>query len=128
MVPVRGVNRYRRRRRHRPHSSDRRRHQPRHHRQALLFADEKEPYHGSGSRWFHTIGYGAGTDPGGSSDCADGTTYGKRLGVNFYVDVSDDSNQAYAPYGATHPCPGDSGSPWLFARRERVFLTIDTAR
>jgi hypothetical protein len=84
--------------------------------QARLFDDEEEPYHGAGSRSFRIIGYGQGTDPGGSANCSDGADRQKRIGSGFLVDVSGDNFQAHATYGDTHPCPGDSGAPWLFAR------------
>jgi hypothetical protein len=84
--------------------------------QANLFADSREPYHGSGDRSFHILGYGKGTNPGGSSDCDDGTTRGKRIGFGFKINVSSDGYQSHAPYGSTHPCPGDSGGPWMFSR------------
>jgi len=83
---------------------------------APLYDDDEEPWHGHGNRSFSMIGSGLGTDPGGSNDCDDGTTRGRRLASGFTVDVSDDDFQAHAPYGDTHPCPGDSGSPWLFTR------------
>lgn len=83
---------------------------------ALLFDDDEEPYHGAGDRSFRIVGTGLGTDPGGSDDCDDGVQRGKRVADGFTVDVSDDDYQAHAPYGAAHPCPGDSGSPWLFPR------------
>jgi len=79
---------------------------------APLFDDDEEPYHGHGSRSFSMVGSGLGTDPGGSNDCDDGTSRGRRLASGFTVDVSGDDFQAHAPYGDTHPCPGDSGSPW----------------
>jgi hypothetical protein len=86
--------------------------------QAKLFADAREPYHGTwANRYFHIIGWGPGTDRGGSSDCDDASPRrDKRIGVGFQVNVSGDTHQTHAPYGSTHPCKGDSGSPWLFSR------------
>jgi len=86
--------------------------------QAKLFADAREPYHGTwADRTFSIVGYGKGTDVGGSSDCDDGLAHGKRLARDKYtVNVSGDNYQAHAPFGSAHPCPGDSGGPWLFER------------
>jgi hypothetical protein len=86
--------------------------------QARLFADSREPYHGGeGGRAFHIIGFGPGTDLNGSNDCDEASPRrDKRVGIGFTVNVSDDGYQAHAPYGSTHPCKGDSGAPWIFAR------------
>jgi len=85
--------------------------------QAALFADNREPWAGTWpNRYFHIVGYGRGTDANGSSDCDDGVSRGKRIGYGFQVDDDHATKSLTAPYGATHPCPGDSGAPWLFAR------------
>jgi hypothetical protein len=84
---------------------------------ANLYDDDEEPWHGSGSRWFHLIGYGPGTPAdGGSSDCDDASGRVKRIAKDLQVDVSGDDFQAHSPFYASHPCGGDSGSPWMFAR------------
>jgi hypothetical protein len=84
---------------------------------AEIFADEREPWCAPGiSRLFSIAGWGLGSGPGGTSDCASGTLGVKRFGSGFTVDggqCGDQSLSAEEPGNGTHRCSGDSGAPWV---------------
>lgn len=76
-------------------------------------------------RYFFLVGYGTGTDPGGSSDCDDGgVELRKRMGSYLLLNANDcGDNIVGAPEGAAHACHGDSGAPYLF-QRDGLYLAF----
>jgi hypothetical protein len=67
-------------------------------------------------RQFSQVGWGLG-DPSGGDNCVDGTNGVKRYGTGLILNRTDPYPLvAQAPTVSTHPCQGDSGSPWLFER------------
>ena len=57
------------------------------------------------------IGFGLGTDPGGSEECGNGTSGTKREQDYNLTDVGWESVDF--DYGDAEVCPGDSGGPWF---------------
>ena len=90
---------------------------------ADVFADGFSPWcsHGLVPRSFSIVGWGFGSNPGGTSSCASGLGV-KRIGGGFVVDDDQCGHfvlRAEQPPNGTHRCPGDSGAPWVLRRPTR---------
>jgi secreted trypsin-like serine protease len=91
---------------------------------AEIFADAFSPWCSRGlvTRSFSIVGWGLGSNPGGTTSCSTSSLGLKRLGSGFTVD-DDQCGHAYLtaeePTNGTHRCPGDSGAPWLLRRPTR---------
>ena len=85
--------------------------------QAKLFTDGRRPWRDDNEPdEFAMSAYGLGSDPGGTSNCDDGTEWTHRQ-ATFEVDCDSDSDHATARSNlATHACPRDSGAPWMLRR------------
>jgi hypothetical protein len=67
---------------------------------------------------FTFAGWGL-SDPSGNAECTSDTAGVLRIGSATGLErASRDQKDLTAPQGTTHLCPGDSGSPWLFARAD----------